>query len=254
MRWRLLLALALLVALVAGCAPQSQQAAPGAPSPGGPQRLTVFAAASLKGAFTDIAALEPGLGVRFSFEGSSTLVDQLAGGARADVLATADEATMARAREAGLLAGEPTIFASNHLVLVVPTGNPGRVTGLDASLDGRKLVVCAPAVPCGAASAQLAQRLGVALKPVSQEQKVTDVLGKVGSGEADAGLVYVTDARGAAGRVDVVEVPGSEAVVNRYPIAALKDAPAAAGAHRFVELVGSERGREVLRRYGFVVG
>lgn len=253
MRRRLSVALALLVALVAvGCAPQQTAPASRVPQPN--QKLTVFAAASLKGAFTDIAALDPGLSVQFSFEGSSTLVDQLAGGARADVLATADEATMNRAHTAGLLDGEPTNFASNHLVLVVPTGNPGGITGLDASLEGRKLVVCAPAVPCGAASVQLAQRLGVALKPVSQEQKVTDVLGKVGSGEADAGLVYVTDARSAAGRVDVVEVPGSEAVVNRYPIAALKDAPDAAGARRFVELVASERGREVLQRYGFVVG
>lgn len=208
---------------------------------------TVFAAASLGAAFEEVA---DGSDVSFSFDGSSGLVDQLAGGAPADVLATADERTMDRAVGLGLVAGEPTMFATNRLVLVTPPDNPAGITGLE-SLDGAKLVVCAPDVPCGDASARLARRAGVALHPVSEETKVTDVLGKVTAGEADAGLVYLTDARAAGDAVQLIEVPGADAETNTYWIAAVTGGDADR-AREFIELVRGSEG--ALERHGFGPG
>ncbi|MDN5572127.1 MAG: molybdate ABC transporter substrate-binding protein [Propionibacteriaceae bacterium] len=249
-----------LVAL-AGCssaaqpAPAGSTSTAGAPSTAAERTLTVFAAASLKGAFTDLgdafAAANPGVTVRFSFEGSSTLVDQLAGGAPADVFASADELNMTRAVDAGLVVGTPAIFAANVLTLVVAPGNPEGITGLDASLEGHKLVVCAVGVPCGNATKTLAENLGVTLTPVSQEQKVTDVLGKVTSGEADAGVVYTTDARSAGDKVTTVVIPGSDEVVNRYPIAVTTEASEAALAGSFIDFVTGDPGQQVLGDYGF---
>lgn len=225
----------------------------GAQQSGPEQRtsVTVFAAASLKAAFTEIAKQDPTLDVRFSFEGSSTLVDQLVGGAPADVFASADAQTMARAQQKGLLAHDPTTFATNHLVLVVAPGNPKKITGLNATLDGRSLVVCAPQVPCGSASHTLAARVGYTLRPVSEENKVTDVLGKVTSGEADAGLVYVTDATGAGAKVTAVTIPEAAQLPNAYPIARLASATNRPGADRFIALVTSAAGQEALARFGF---
>ncbi|UNX55170.1 molybdate ABC transporter substrate-binding protein [Georgenia sp. TF02-10] len=222
-------------------------------SPSG--ELTVFAAASLTRVFTDIAetleAQHPGVRVTFSFAGSADLVAQVGAGAPADVLATADETTMADAVAAGVVAAEPTIFAENVLTLVVPPGNPAGVTGLDASLDEAHLVVCAPQVPCGAATAQLADRAGVTLAPVSEESSVTDVLGKVTAGQADAGLVYTTDATAAGDAVEVIAVPGAAEVVNRYPLAVLADAEDPGLARLWVETVTGEQGRQVLADAGF---
>ncbi len=143
-------------------------------------RITVFAAASLHEVFTDLATTfetETGVHVALSFAGSSDLVAQLDAGAPADVLITADERTMDMAKAADLIAGEPLLVASNHLVLVTPPDNPALVTGLNDSLTGANLVVCAPQVPCGAATERLAALLDVELAPVSQEQSVTSVLG-----------------------------------------------------------------------------
>lgn len=213
--------------------------------------VTVFAAASLKDAFTQIAKDHPDLTVRYSFDGSNTLVDQLAGGARADVFASADTKNMDAATAKGLIDGAPAVFAKNVLVLIVPKGNPGKVTGLNDSLTGKKLVVCAAGVPCGNATKTLAGQLGVTLKPVSEETKVTDVRGKVESGEADAGLVYATDAKASGAKVATVQVPGADKVVNSYPIAQVKGAANAAGARAFIDAVRSEKGRAVLTTYGF---
>lgn len=225
------------------------------PVASGESTLTVFAAASLTGAFTTLArgfeARHAGVHVRYDFDGSSALVDQLAAGAPADVLATADEATMARASAAHLTAEPSRVFATNVLTLVVAPGNPGHITGLDASLSGRKLVVCAPAVPCGSATKSLAATLGVDLRPVSEETKVTDVLGRVTSGEADAGIVYATDARSAGIAVTAVPVPGAERVVNRYAVAGTAAAADPTLARAFVEDLAGADGRRVLSDYGF---
>lgn len=184
--------------------------------------ITVLAAASLRECFEEMGRLfeaeHPGTRVIFEFQGSQDLVASLAAGAQADLLATANAATMDKAHEQGLVA-EPVEFATNVLALIVPAGNPGQVTGLeDGSLEGKLLVTCAPEVPCGAATLELSEALGIALSPVSQEQKVSDVRGKVESGEADAGIVYSTDAASAGAAVETITLPTND-VLNHYLIA-----------------------------------
>ena len=218
--------------------------------------LTVFAAASLQRPFEELGRVfedtHPGVTVRFSFGGSSGLVAQLAEGAPGDVLATANEPTMADAVADGLVAGDPKPFASNTLQVVVPADNPATVTSLaDLAKPGTQVVLCAPAVPCGAASAALEKAAKVDITPVSEEQSVTDVLGKVRSGEADAGLVYVTDVASAGAEVTGIDVPEAAAVVNSYPIASLRDAADAALAAEFVALVTGTEGGEILTGAGF---
>jgi molybdate transport system substrate-binding protein len=248
------------LALTAACssAGGSSAAAGGSagsgPSPSG--ELTVFAAASLKATFTEIGArfeqAHPGTTVTFSFAGSSDLVAQLQQGAPADVFASADERNMAKATADSLTAGQPVAFATNTLEIAVPPGNPAGVASLqDLARPGLKVVVCAPAVPCGAAAAKVEGAAKVALEPVSEEQSVTDVLGKVATGEADAGLVYVTDVQGARGSVEGIEFPESSQAVNTYPIAALKGSRNAALAAAFVQAVTGETGQQVLARAGF---
>ncbi|MHA7189919.1 molybdate ABC transporter substrate-binding protein [Arthrobacter sp. MDT2-16] len=218
--------------------------------------ITVFAAASLKDSFTELAgAFEqayPGTEVSLNFAGSSDLVTQITEGAPADVLASADAATMGKAGDAGLLAGEPVDFASNTLQLAVPADNPAGITSLaDAAGPGVKTVVCAVQVPCGAAAARVEQAAGVDLMPVSEESSVTDVLGKVTSGEADAGLVYVTDVRAAGDAVRGIEVPEAAAAVTTYPVAALADSADPATAQAFVDFASGPFGRAVLGAAGF---
>ena len=228
----------------------------GAPAASGGESLTVFAAASLKATFTELGhefeAAQPGAKVGFSFGGSSDLVSQLQNGAPADIFASADEANMTKATNAGLTVGSPQIFATNVLEIAVPKGNPTGIHSFqDLTKAGTRLVVCAKQVPCGSATQKAAQAAGVTLKPVSEEQSVTDVLGKVISGDADAGLVYVTDVRGAGGKVEGVEFPESSAAVNRYPIAGLKQSKASTLAQEFIDFVRSEQGRKVLGDAGF---
>ncbi|NUP73093.1 MAG: molybdate ABC transporter substrate-binding protein [Sinomonas sp.] len=217
--------------------------------------LKVFAAASLKATFTDVArqfeAAHSGAKVDLSFGGSSDLVAQIQNGAPADVFASADEANMAKATNGGLVAGEPQVFATNVLEIAVPKGNPAGIHSLqDLAGQGVRLVLCAQQVPCGSASRKAAQAAGVTLKPVSEEQSVTDVLGKVISGDADAGLVYVTDVKGAGAKVEGVAFPESSAAVNRYPIAALKQSKNAL-AQEFVDFVRGQQARKVLGDAGF---
>lgn len=237
---RLLAVLALLLTACAGGqnAPASTGAATQAP------KLTVFAAASLTEVLPKISDQT------YSFDGSASLVDQLKAGAPADVFVSADKPNMDKAVAAGVVAGTPTQFASNVLVLVTPAGNPAQVTGLDASLEGKKLVVCAVGVPCGNATAKLAAQLGLTLKPVSEETKVTDVLGKVSSGEADAGLVYATDARRAGDQVVTIQVPGSEKLPNTYWAAVVKGSKHADAAAGFISTLTGE-GRQTLADHGF---
>jgi molybdate transport system substrate-binding protein len=212
--------------------------------------LNVYAAASLAGAFDDIAAAfvedNPGVEVVPVYDGSSTLVTQITEGAPADVFASADEANMDRAGE---LAIDPVLFATNTLVVAVPAGNPGDVDSL-ARLAEVTTVLCAPEVPCGAASQRLLDAAGIDVTAASLEQNVTAVLTKVSTGEADAGLVYATDVLGD----DAVEsfVPeGADEVVNRYPLAALADARHPEAAEAFVSFVLSDSGQAILRAHGF---
>ena len=216
-------------------------------------KVTVLAAASLQGAFEEIEKTvekdNPGLDVTFDFQGSQDLVSSLAGGNSADVLATANNSTMKTAAEQKLV-GDQTEFATNVLTLIVPKGNPKKITGLDSSLDGANLVICAPEVPCGEATQKLSSGLGVTLNPVSEEQKVTDVRGKVESGEADAGIVYTTDAAAAKDKADKIDIPDG-GVVNHYPIAQTAKPENPAGAQAFIEAVTGKTGQEILAKHGF---
>ena len=216
-------------------------------------KVTVLAAASLQKAFEEIEKTvekdNPGLDVTFDFQGSQDLVASLAGGDSADVLATANNSTMKTAAEQKLV-GNQTEFATNVLTLIVPKGNPKKITGLDSSLDGANLVICAPEVPCGEATKKLAEAQGITLKPVSEEQKVTDVRGKVESGEADAGIVYTTDAAAAKDKADKIDIPDG-GVVNHYPIAPTAKPENPAGAQVFIDAVTGKTGQEILAKHGF---
>lgn len=220
------------------------------------ETLTVFAAASLKAPFTQIGERfereNPGITVRFSFAGSTDLVAQLQQGAPADVFASADTTTMDLAITANLLEGSPRDFATNTLQIATPPDNPAKIGSL-ADLAGPdvKVVVCGPAVPCGAAAADVQKVSGVDLSPVSEEQSVTDVLGKVISGEADAGLVYVTDVEGAGDQVHGVTFPEAAEVVNTYPIAALSDSDNLDTAEMFTDFVTGTEGQAILAAAGF---
>jgi molybdate transport system substrate-binding protein len=232
----------------------------GAPSsaPGG--SVTVFAAASLQRAFTDLGAAfeaaHPGVDVRFSFAGSSDLASQIAQGAPADVFAPADTRTMEKVTGAGLADGDARAFATNTLVIAVRPGNPAGIRSLaDLGKPGLRLVLCAPQVPCGAAARTAAKAAdggaGIALAPVSEEPNVTDVLGKVVSGEADAGLVYATDVAGSAGRAEAVTFPEAASAVNTYPIAALAGSKNPEAARAFVAYAAGPEARKVLADAGF---
>ena len=245
-----------LAACGGGASNSSTGAASGAASAGAEKatgKVTVLAAASLQDAFEEIEKTvekdNPGLDVSFDFQGSQDLVTSLSGGNSADVLATANNSTMKDAADQKLV-GSQTEFATNVLTLIVPKGNPKKITGLDSSLDGANLVTCAAEVPCGEATKKLTNALGVTLNPVSEEQKVTDVRGKVESGEADAGIVYTTDAAAAKDKVDKIDIPDG-GVVNHYPIAQTANPENAAGAKVFIDAVTGKTGQEILAKHGF---
>jgi len=220
------------------------------------RELTVFAASSLTEAFTEIGdafhAAHPDIDVVFSFAGSGDLVAQLGEGAPADVLATADEANMAKAVEAGTVVGDPVLFATNTFGIIVGPGNPTAITGLADLADPSRLVVlCADSVPCGKGAATVLANAGVSVAPVSFEEKVKGVVTKVTSGEADAGIVFVTDIAAAGASADGVEIPADVNTTSRYPIAVTENAPNATAAAAFVEFVASDEGRAILESFGF---
>lgn len=240
-------------ALLAGCAstapaPVASGSASSADAISG--TVEVYAAASLQRSFDEIASAfeqeHPGVTVSAVYDGSSTLATQIGEGAPADVFASADEKNMAKV---SAQAPEPQLFAGNTLVIAVPKGNPGGVRTL-ADLARVTTVLCAPEVPCGAASTTLLSNAGVTVSPASSEQNVTAVLTKVAAAEADAGLVYATDV---VGRDDVEAIvpEGADTVVNRYPIAALTDAPNSDAASAFVAFVLSDEGQRILADAGF---
>lgn len=233
-----------LLALMAGCGPASQPHT---------THLSVFAASSLKASFDKIGVEfedeHPGVQVDLDFAGSSDLVAQILDGAPADVFASADDRTMA---ELGAMVDRPRHFAANTLRIAVPPGNPRHITSLaDLAKPGVAEVVCAQAVPCGAATQKVARLAHVHLSPVSEEQSVADVLAKVAAGDADAGLVYVTDIEAARGAVDGIDFAQAARVVNGYPIAALSSSPHERLARAFVAFVLSTRGQDILAKAGF---
>lgn len=214
--------------------------------------MTVYAAASLSEAFEDLAteyeAANPDVDVELSFAGSARLAAQVSAGARVDVFASANAATMSRVEAEGRTAAPPVLFARNRLALVVPIDNPGNVTELEKlSDDGLVLAVCAPEVPCGALAQAVLADAGVDADPDTEETSVRAVLTKVMLGEADAGLVYATDV--AAGGDKVTAVPlGPQIRFNDYPVAAVSNRAIAAD---FVDFVLSPHGQGILWSHGF---
>ena len=241
---------------LAGCASAAPAASPTPAQDSLAGSITVFAAASLKGTLTELAeqfeAAHPGATVELNFGGSADLVTQITEGAPADVFASADEKNMAKLTDADLVDGDPVDFATNVLEIAVPPTNPA---GIETVADlaaphgtsGAQITSFRP----GAATVKVEQASGLTLSPVSEESSVTDVLGKVTSGEADAGLVYVTDVIAAGDAVEGIEFDESAEAVNTYPIAALTDADASNVAAAFVAFITSEAGQPVLSAAGF---
>lgn len=223
--------------------------------------LSVFAAASLQPAFESIGEAftkaQPGVTLRFTFDGSSVLATQLREGARADVFAAADTATMSRVTAAGVSAGDPTPFASSELVIAVTPGNPLKINMLSdlttPSDEGRAptVIVCDPQVPCGAAAQTLLKRDEVALTASSYEQNVTAVLTKVQSGEADAGLVYASDIVRSGGALDGIPIAESADAAGTYVIVPLAESASPEAAEAFVDYVGTAESQRILRKFGF---
>jgi len=243
------LGLTVMSALCSSCGPS----APGLPALSG--TITVFAASSLNAGYTAIGkefqTSHPGTMVTFTFGGSSMLVSQIQQGAIGDVFASADQPNMQKLIDAGLTAESPIVFARNNLEIVVGKGNPKHITSLsDLGRSGLVVVLCAPAVPCGRYAAQALQKAGVSVKPASEEADVKAVLSKVALGEADAGIVYITDVKAAGTAVEGVAVPAAVNVVAEYPIVILKDSQNRPLARAFISYVLTD-GRRILARYGF---
>ena len=219
--------------------------------------VTVFAAASLTAAFTEIGdafmAANPGSDVVLNFAGSSDLVAQIGQGAPADVFASADLSNMTKVTDAGQNASEPVVFATNLAEIIVGKGNPEGITGV-ADLANPDLIVvqCAAEVPCGKYADQVYANAGVTVTPKSLEDNVKAVVTKVTLGEADAGVVYATDVTAAGADAEGVEIPADVNVVAEYPIATLAEAPNADGAQAFIDFVLSDRGQEILASFGFL--
>lgn len=256
--WRLLVAGSAVVLGLAGCGGGSEAASePSAGVDGEISEITVFAAASLTEAFTEIGkdfeAANPDAEVKFNFAGSSTLARQINKGAPVDVFASADEAQMQVVTDAHNTEGDPTVFAQNKLQIVVPKGNPADVEGLAAfGTDDLDIALCAEEVPCGVASQEVLLAAGVTVKADTLEQNVKAVLTKASLGEIDAGLVYVTDVASADGDVEGIDFTEADAATNEYPIAVLQGAPNSEAAQKFVDYVLSGKGTKVLDKYGFV--
>jgi molybdate transport system substrate-binding protein len=232
--------------------------------------LTVFAAASLTDAFDEIKTnLEEqnlDLTITYNFAGSQALVTQLSEGADADVVALASKGQMTNAVDAGVIDGDSSIFARNILTVVVPADNPaGIATPADLGKDGVKLVLAAAEVPVGQYARESFCLMGqdtatygegfvdnVAANVVSEEENVRAVLTKVQLGEADAGIVYITDVTAdVASDVATVEIPDNVNVVASYPVAAVNDGQSEL-AQAFISYLLGPEGQAILASYSFL--
>jgi molybdate transport system substrate-binding protein len=230
--------------------------------------LTVFAAASLTDAFEaieqELEAATPNLSIAYNFGGSQALVTQLAEGAQADVFASANTVQMDAATEAKVVAGEPVPFVRNRLAVVTPAGNPAGIeSAADLGKEGILLVLAQSEVPAGRYARESICLMAadtatygtgfverVAVNVVSEEEDVRNVLAKVALGEADAGIVYVSDAAAAGDQVHVVDIPDGVNVIATYPVAVLAAGDEALGS-AFIAYLLSEEGQAMLESYGF---
>jgi molybdate transport system substrate-binding protein len=251
LRTRIRLTVVLAVALVlAGCGGDDEPSGGSTVAPG---ELKVFAAASLTAAFTEIGEQftnSSGTKVVFNFAGSQALATQIQQAAPADVFASADLTNMDKVTD---LVGTPQNFASNRLQIVVERGNPKGVKGLDdlANPD-LKVVLAAPEVPAGRYAAEALATADVTVKPVSEEDNVKAVVTKVSLGEADAGIVYVTDVTAGGDRVEGVEIPEDQNVLATYPIATVKASQNPSQAQAFMDQVLGAEGQQILKANGFL--
>jgi molybdate transport system substrate-binding protein len=252
-RFRLAAVLTVAALVLAACGGGDDDSGGGSAS-GSSSEIKVFAAASLTAAFTKLGeqytSANGGTRVTFNFAGSQALATQIQQAAPADVFASADIPNMDKVKD---LVGTPQNFASNLLAIVVEKGNPKGVKGLDdlASSD-LKVVLAAEEVPAGKYAKQILDKAGVSVSPVSQEDNVKAVVTKVSLGEADAGIVYVTDVTAGGDKVEGVDIPDVQNVMATYPIATVKATKAQDKAQAFMDLVLSADGQQVLKEYGFL--
>jgi molybdate transport system substrate-binding protein len=252
-RTRLTAALAVAALVLAACGGGDDDSG-GSSSAAPASEIKVFAAASLTAAFTklgdDFSAANGGTKVTFNFAGSQALATQIQQAAPADVFASADTANMDKVKD---LVNTPQNFASNLLAIVVEKGNPKGVKTLqDLAKPDLKVVLAAEEVPAGKYAKQLLDKAGVSVTPVSREDNVKAVVTKVSLGEADAGIVYVTDVSAGGDKVEGVDIPEEQNVVATYPIATVKASKAQDKAQAFMDLVRSAEGQQVLKEYGFL--
>ena len=218
--------------------------------------LTVSAAASLTDVFPVIADAFtkrfPDTVIKFNFAGSSTVMNQVIAGAPVDVVATASESTMQIGVDSKLVL-RPLFFARNSLTIAVPAGNPANIKSLaDLQRSGLLLGVCDTAAPCGASAAELFAKNKLNVTPVTRELDVRSLLGKVISGDLDAGIVYITDVKAAGSKVEFIEIPIKENVMTTYPIAMVAQTQNTELANRFVNFVRfSTTSQGILRAFGF---
>jgi molybdate transport system substrate-binding protein len=245
--------------VLAGCSSSSSSTPPSSASGSGKLsgNLIVFAATSLTAAFDKIGAqfqkAHPGVSVKFNYNGSSSLATSIVQGAPADVFASAAPANMKTVTDANLVSGTPQDFATNTGEILVESGNPDHINSVkDLANSKLKVVVCAPEVPCGAVADEIFKNAGVTVKPVSEEQNVGGVVTKVTLGEADAGIVYVTDAKENASKSDGVPIPADQNATTEYPITEIKGAANAKAAAAFISYVLGPAGQQVLASFGFM--
>jgi molybdate transport system substrate-binding protein len=230
--------------------------APTTTTPGVEGDITVFAAASLTESFTEVGeaftAANPDAEATLSFDASSALVQQIIEGAPANVFASADTANMDKLTEPGLNGTEPVIFATNLLTIIVQPGNPKGITGVaDLTNADITTVICAAEVPCGRYANEIFANAGVTVTPASLEQNVRGVVTKVTAGEADAGIVYVTDVTAAGDDAAMVEIPEDINVLAQYPIATVKDSASPEVSQAFIDFLLSTDGQAIMADYGF---
>ena len=222
----------------------------------GTTAITVFAAASLQGSFTQIGQqferAHPGARVTFSFGPSSGLATQIINGAPASVFASAAPANMTQVVKAGQTLNSPSNFAKNKMEVAVPPGNPAGVTSVtNLSKSAVKVALCQPQVPCGVVARDVFKNAGISVKPVTLQPDVKSVLTQVELGNVEAGMVYVTDVKAAGTKVTGVAVPSGDNASTLSPIATLKGASDTTVANEFVAYVMGPQGQHVLAQDGF---
>jgi molybdate transport system substrate-binding protein len=248
---------ALAAVAVAGCSSSSSSSPSSSGSSGSSATgtITVFAAASLTEAFTQLGkqfeAAHKGDTVKFSFGPSSGLATQITSGAPADVFASASPGTMQDVVSAGD-ASSPENFAKNTAEVAVPPNNPAKVKSVnDLAKKSVKVALCQPQVPCGEVAAEVFKNVGITVKPVTLQPDVKSVLTQVETGNVDAGMVYVTDVMAAGSKVVGVAVPASDNASTLYPIATIKGSKHQSEAQAFMNYVLSPTGQQVLTAAGF---